>query len=209
MLPRVGEPIEADVEITEAQCVEAQLAYANHGNHIKSTRKLALIVLGVSGLAAAAAWPPTPGVWTAMMLVLGVCVFLVRLQWAWMGRRAFSALPEARRAYRVRFDEEGVAEVGPKASVRFSWKVVTGWLETESLLVLFSKAGVVGSWTKAAFDEAELEPLKALFEANITPPPAPEPAQPAKKKSGIKTLVVWIGLVLVFVAVYQLIGAER
>lgn len=201
----MSEPIVAQVELTESSYVEAYLAYAEHKNVVSSQRKLIGVLLFVIAVGVARAWPPTPGVWTACAATLIAGWFLVRYQWVWIGKRGFAVLPAARRRYEVRFDEHGVRERGPRAEVSYAWSTLGGWFESERYLVVTGTKGMVaGFWAKAAFDPGQLDALRALFDARIE---TPTPSESPKKRTAWKTLLLWILLIVGFVAIYQLVKA--
>jgi hypothetical protein len=192
------------VSFTEADYVEAYVGYAKHTNQIQGTRKLIAIILVVMAGSVIAAWPVTPGVWTATALALLASLYLVRKQWAWVGKRAFAQLPEARRTFEVAVTEDGMLAKGPKAEVRYAWSTMVGWLETENLVVMIQKGGVGDLCPKRAFEDDELPALRALLDEHIVVPPPVTPEKVAKKARGVRVLLLWIILIAAFVAIYQL-----
>lgn len=209
----LGEVV-ATIELTEADYVDAYLGYATHHDQIRSLRKAMGIVLGITAVVVRIGWPVLPGVWTAMVALLVTSFFLVRQQWVFTAKRAFRNLHEKRRRYELRVDARGRVGRGPRAEVRSRWASVSGWLETDRVMVVFSPQGLVDLFPKRAFDEARLVTLRALFDAYIdAPSPSPSPAvEPAKKggkkgglSPGVKTLLLWVLLVIGLFVVYQLL----
>ncbi|MCA9604190.1 MAG: YcxB family protein [Myxococcales bacterium] len=197
--------VTATIELTEGDYVEAYLGYARHKNQIKPLQKLIGVVLGVTAVVVMLSWPVAPGIWTAMAALLAAGLFLVRYQWVHVGKRAFRNLHEKRRRYEVRLDGEGRFAKGPRAEVRSAWSTASEWFETDRVIVLLSPQGLVDLFPKRAFDEARLTTLRALFGACIVAPPAPVTATQVGTSSARKTLLLWLALVSVFVAIYFLV----
>lgn len=201
----LGEVV-ATIELTEADYVDAYLSLASHRKQIRPLQKMIGVVLGVTLLVVALAWPVRPGLWTAMAALCAAGLFLVRHQWVYVAKRAFRHLHERRRRYQLVVDEEGRFAKGPRAEVRSAWATVSGWLETDRVVVLFSPLGLVDLFPKRAFDESQLATLRALFGACIVePPPAPAAAPPEKKgglPAALKTFLLWVVMIGFFTAVY-------
>lgn len=203
--PEAPDPIEGEVELTEADFVEANVAFAMHKNHVQVTWKLIAIVLVITLLALVSAWPVMPGVWTAMIVALLLGAFFARYQWVWIGKLSFERLPKARRRFEVNVSDAGMVARGPRAEVRYAWSTLTAWLETAHLFVMLGPHGVSDVCPKRSFDPEDLPALRALFDAKIVAPPAAVAQAKATRNLSWKTLVLWVVLVVAFFAIYELV----
>lgn len=195
------------MELTEADHVEAYVGYAKGKNQIRGLQVLAAVLLFGVAFGVLMTGPVRPGVWAALAAILAAAIPLARYQWTWIGKRAFAALPEVRRAYEVCLGDD-VREHGARAEIRYSWRSLAGWIETANLIVVHGRGGVAGFWTKRSFADTQLDALRRLLDERI---PKPEPADPKAraaeaKKRRKKTLLLWGLLVLMFVAIYQLVA---
>ena len=203
----LGEVI-GTVELTEADYVDAYLGYAAQKQQIVGPRRFIAIVLGVSLLIVAYFWPVVPGVWTAMVALWAAGLYLVRYQWVWIGKRAFALLHPARRRYEMRFDERGHVSTGPRARVKHSFRAFSGWMEIPTHLLLLAPVGIAVLVPKRAFDDAQLARLRAIFAASIVAPaPAAAPSRKGRLSSNLKTLLLWLALVVGMVVIYELVRA--
>ncbi|MFK7989470.1 MAG: YcxB family protein [Sandaracinaceae bacterium] len=195
--------VEADIELTERDHVDAHLGLAKARNAYRAMQTYMGLMLFIVG-AIVVSHRPTPGVWTAMGVALLAGIVLVRQQWVWIGKKGFALLPKARRRFRVAFGLDGIRQQGPKAEVNLAWAAMDGWHETEETLMVYGPTGLLAFWGKRHFDEDALRSVRALLTNQIEIPEAPAPVE--VKSSSAKTLVLWIVLVIAFVAIYQLVG---
>ncbi len=191
------------VELTEADYVEAYVGYATEKKLFSATRGLVLIVVALTSLLVIAAWPVAPGLWTATLVFWSAAFFLVRLQYVWIARWTFAQVHPKRRRLEMRFDDDGFASTGPCSRARASWAVLTGWAETERVFALASAWGV-GVVPKRAFDTDQLERLRALFVARIVTPTT-TPSKREQRSQALKTVVLWLGLVVMFTVVFLVV----
>ncbi len=193
------EPIEADIEVSEADWIEAFEAQGQKGN------RSAAWLLGILGVGAvvwgALAWPVAPGVWMLMppMGLLGAVLMLRQSRWT--ARRAYRATPPAWHAVHLVLDAEHLRVAGPELESYRPWSHVDGWLETPRLFVLLAGGGVGDVWPKAAFDARDQERVRALLDEKLKLPPAPRREREAKVAGRVR-LVLWVILFCLLVAAY-------
>ncbi|MCA9608013.1 MAG: YcxB family protein [Myxococcales bacterium] len=193
--------IVADVEVSEADWIEATVAKGGRGN-----RNAVVLVafLGVATLVAAwLAWPVRPGVWVLMppMGVLGA--FFMTRQARWTAKRAYHAVPLAWHAVRVILDEEHVRVVAESLESYRPWKHVDGWLETPRLFVLLANGAVADVWPKEAFSPEDRERLRGLLDRKLhLERPATKTEARTARTAGSVRLVLWAVLICLLIAAY-------
>ncbi|MBX3270635.1 MAG: YcxB family protein [Sandaracinaceae bacterium] len=156
------EPVEADVEVTEDDYVEAFEASGQKGGRVL---RRALVVLAVAAAALVAlSWPFPPGAWVLVVPVALLAAWLAPRQSGWLARRAFAARPAAWNAVRVALTEDEVRLSAELLETRRAWSRVDGWLETPRLFALVGASTITDVWPKAAFgDDEARERVRALL----------------------------------------------
>lgn len=195
-------PIEADVEVSEADWIEASRAKGG-----KADRNAAWLfaVLGVLTVGVVwVSWPVAPGVWVLMPPACLAGTFLMLRQTRWSAQRAYRAVPEAWHAVRVILDEEQVRVVAAELDSYRPWRHVDGWLETPRLFVLLAGGAVSDVWPKEAFVPADRERLRGLLDRKLhleRSAPANDRARNAKVAGSVR-LVLWVILIGLLIAAY-------
>lgn len=197
------EPIEADVEVTEADWIEATVAKSARGN--RNAAWLFAILGVVTVVWAALAWPVSPGVWVLMPPVGLVGAILMATQGRRAAKRAYHAVPPAWHAVRVILDDEQLRVVSDVLESYRPWKHVDEWLETPRLFVLLA-GGVVGDvWPKEAFTPEDRERLRGLLDRklHLERAGAAQDRQTRNAKvAGSVRIVLWIVLICLLIAAY-------
>lgn len=193
--------VHGTVELREEDFVEAQVAFAAERGHVKSIRQLLGLFLFITCVSVILAWPVSFGLWALLIPTLTAALFLVGQQRPWMGRGAFANLPVGRRRFELSLRDEGVFTQSERVNTSYGWRLPTGWLESTNLFVLLGSRGVLDLWPKRSFANEDLAEIRALLEDVIE---VETPAKRVPKGRPVATLLIWVLLIIVVVAIVGL-----
>ncbi len=129
-------------------------------------------------------WPP--------LFAFGV--FRGRKQWADNAVRDLRSLE----GVRFRFDADGFAFEAPGRSHQFTWASLTRCLETPEFFAVYTSPAAVMVVPKRAFTVADQARLRSVLDTRV-------PNRPLRgtKLFAVRTLVIWVVLVVVFLAMWR------
>jgi hypothetical protein len=131
----------------------------------------------------------------------GIGYFAWRNVFRSAGRRALANKSDGERTVTWRFTPESIEITNPLSYTRFRWAAVHRWLDGKDTLAFYSSESVVQIVPLRAFRADEIEKLRQLFRANVTP----------RKKPRTMTYVaiLWMVLVLMFLAIWQFLQSGK
>jgi hypothetical protein len=139
---------------------------------------------------------------------LAACAILVPAMLfgrAYFRRRAakeiFAGKGERQRTVSYEFAPSGVRMDGPGSEGRSEWSVYHRCYETPDAFLLYVNPAVYHVVPKRAFRETDVPRLRQLFDAHLVNPPL--------KSSRMALVILWVVLILIFVAAYYLLIATQ
>ena len=121
------------------------------------------------------------------------------------GKRAWRALEEWQRQLRFELGPERLRIRTELSSEELDWTLCGGWLESADAFYVKTQGVRFHVIPKRAFaDDGEVEIVRELLRSNVHEGSAPK----AKLASGSRTLLFWVLLVMLFIAVYLMVVAR-
>jgi hypothetical protein len=118
-------------------------------------------------------------------------------------RKRFRTLRPEQRQQWMRFGPEHFESADEESSSKLSWKRIVRFEALPDALLVYISPYAYHLVPRRAFpSEADFHMARAWLEAKVV-------AQPQKASGGRRTLILWVLLILMFLALYQLLGSGR
>jgi hypothetical protein len=121
-------------------------------------------------------------------------------------RLALANWTDEERRLGYRLTKDGIEIAGKKGRSRIRWPAIHRFAEGPACFVLQASEALRTVIPKRAFAEAELPLVRAMFIEWVTP--RPSTVKPRTPKP-VMTLVLWLAVVVLFLAVWQLFGSAQ
>lgn len=115
-------------------------------------------------------------------------------------RSVTKKLREAQRSVTIELTDDHFIVADLESKLMLSWKNFTHYQETAEMFRVFEEGGLMRYVPKRAIGKTDVDLARAWFSHRLsnTPPPA-------KKNAGTKTILLWVILVVLFWAAYNLL----
>jgi len=137
--------------------------------------------------------------WLAAPIGAAVGYYFWRSSFKGGARRSLAGKTDRERTVTWRFGPETIEISNSASYTRFEWSTFHRSLEGPDTFVLYTSEAVLQVIPKRAFRTEDIETVRRMFASHITPRKKPSHA--------MRTLLLWVTLILLFLAVWQFMNS--